>query len=272
MATKIKSFAGRLTRSVLLAMFIIMAIIAALVFMTTSIGMTSASQEHFADIHEKMNLSIANMMSRVEVSGKNIIDEINWHLDDPKKVEEKLVQELQTNDHLMSCGIAFVEDFFPEKGKWYEPYGIYEGDSVVVRDIGSASHDYFYSEWFQIGLSSPGGAWSNPYLDPDGAGEILCTYVLPVVKQPEGTLAGTMGLDVSLKRFQSLVSEMDIRQNETGLVPVEPDETDLLIYSFVIGPLGDYIIHPDNSRILKRSFYDFVPEKEPEKYLALGEA
>ncbi|MBQ8071107.1 MAG: SpoIIE family protein phosphatase [Bacteroidales bacterium] len=271
MAAKLKSFAGRLTRSVLLAMFLIMAIIAILVFITTTSGMFSASQEHFSDVHEKMNLSIANMMSRVEVAGQNIIDEINWHLEDPKQVETKLVQELQTNDHLMSFGIAFVEDFFPEKGKWYEPYASFQGDSVIVRNIGSASHDYFYSEWFQIGLSSPGGAWTNPYLDPDGAGEILCTYTLPVVKEPEGTVVGTMGIDVSLSRFQALVNDMDRRQNETGLVPVEPDETDLLIYSFVIGPLGDYIIHPDSERILKRSFNDFAPEKDPERYLALGE-
>ena len=272
MATKIKSFAGKLTRRVLLAMSIIMAIIAILVFITTAAGLFSASQEHFSDIHEKMNLSIANMMSKVEVAGANIIDEINWHLDDPTLVERKLMQELETNNQLMSCGIAFEENFFPDKGKWYEPYATFEGDSVIVRNIGSESHDYFYAEWYQLGLSSPQGTWSNPYLDPDGAGEILCTYVLPVVKQPDGILAGTLGLDVSLSKFQTIMNELDRRLNESGLMPVAEDETDLPIYSFVIGFTGDYIIHPDQNRILKRSFYDYVPESNPDRYLALGEA
>ena len=272
MSKKVKSFSRRLTRSVVLTVFIIMVTISMLVFLTTASGIFALSKEHFADILDKTNLNVTGMMNKVEVSAYNILDEIEWHVSSPEVVKSTLEYEMLTNNHLDGVGVAFIENYFPAKGKWFDPYATVQGDSVVVREIGSATHDYFSSEWFTLGLNSPQGTWSNPYFDSEGAGDLLSTYLLPVHKEPERNVVGVVGTDLTLSHLQAFVDELDRTQNEDPILSISEEDKDLLIYSFVIGPDGNFIIHPDKSRILDKNFFDFVGKRDTENYMALGKA
>ena len=269
---RLKSFSGRLTRTVVLAVFFTMSIVALLAFLITSSTMFGSARLHFEEVLERTSLILETQMNKVEVSASNMKDEINWHLTAPDVVEYKLKQELETNDYLLGCGVAFLEDFFPQQGKWFELYASFEGDSILVKNIGSASHDYYSTEWFKLGLSSPDGAWSNPYLDDAGAGEVLCTYTFPIYQLPENRLAGVLGVDISLREFQEIVDGFEFSQNGPADKRSSKDGGDQRIYSFVLGSNGAYIVHPDKDRILTDSFFDLVNEKKPRNYQALGNA
>lgn len=273
MKTKFQSFSGRLTRSVVFTVLVTMTIISVFVFLVAAAGILLFSKAHYSDFLEKANKDLALTMSTVEVSADNIIDELCWHLATPERVLSTMEYELKANRHIYGCGLGFVEDFYPSVGRWYEPYALNDDGKITMKIIGSESHDYFQAEWYTKGLASPEGTWSNPYLDNDGGETVLCTFSRPVIMEPEKEIAGVFGADLSIDRISSLIQENIRKENEESIF-YEPaqDAPEQLIYCFIIGPEGDYIVHPDRGRILKTNFYDYATGEDADQYRKLGDA
>lgn len=274
MDRKFESFSGRLTRDVIITVLVTMIIISVAVFFVAAAGALVFSRVHYSDLMDKTKGTMALIMSKVEVSATNIVDELSWHLASPEMVSETLAYEFNTNRHLNGCAIGFVEDFFPEKGRWFEPYALNdEKGGGNLRDIGSENHDYFKAEWYIRGLESSEGVWSNPYLDEVGAGTLLCTFSCRVLKQPEGTVAGVFGADLSLEELSDFIEETMAQENGSSPYVSGPSkEGDNQIYCFIIGPSGDYIVHPDQARILRTNFYDYAVGEGADAYRKLGDA
>ncbi len=270
MKKRLQSFSGRLTRSVVLTVLVIMTIISVFVFIVTAAGLFVYSRAHCSDIMDKAKGNMAMIMSKVEVSAENIIDELSWHLTTPDVVISTLQYELNTNRHVYGCGMGFVPDYFRQQGTWFEPYAFHQGDTIGVRNIGSEAHDYFTSEWYVQGLESTEGVWSNPYHDPDGADAILCTFSRRVT-DPEGKVAGVFGADMNLDELSTLIEDQIKKENEANLFMKDPFDPSLQVYCFIISQKGDYIVHPDKTRILRASFYDYAGD-DADRYLALGDA
>ena len=272
MKQKFESFSGRLSRSVVFTVLVTMTIISVLVFIVASSAMLLLSREHYADIMDKAQGSMAQIMGRVEVSAENIIDELSWHLATPELVVSTLEYELNTNRHLYGCGIGFVPDFYPQVGRWYEPYALNNGKGITMKIIGSEKHDYLNADWYLGGLKSPEGVWSNPYRDEEGGETVLCTFARPVVMEPDGEIAGVFGADISLEGLSAHISDNIRQENESShFFKLTKEDPDLQIYCFIIGPDGDYIFHPDSSRVLKANFYDYAVGKKADKYKKLGD-
>ncbi len=271
MKKSFESFSRRLTLKVILTILVIMAVISVILFYMSGAIMLMFNREHYSDTMDKANGNMALIMSKVEVSAENIIDELSWHLTTPELVASTLQYELNTNRHIYGCGVGFVEEYYPEKGRWFEPYALNGGDEITIKTIGSDSHDYFKAEWYTKGLESPEGVWSNPYLDMDGAGTVLCTFSRQVL-EPEGRVAGVFGADISLEGLSNIILDNVNRENVSSpLIKMDPDDKNLQIYCFIIGPDGDYIVHPDKGRILKTNFYDYATGKGAVKYRKLGD-
>ena len=145
MDKKVKSFSDRLSRRVVITVLVTMTIISVFVFILAAAGIMVLSKEHYSDIMDKAQGNMTMIMSKVEVSADNMIDELSWHLADPDMVMETLQYELNTNRHIYGCGMAFVPDFFPEIGRWYEPYALSTSYGISMKTIGSETHDYFNS-------------------------------------------------------------------------------------------------------------------------------
>jgi sigma-B regulation protein RsbU (phosphoserine phosphatase) len=273
MKTRLDSFSGRLTRTVVITVLVTMTIISVFVFLVAASGILMFSKAHYSDILEKANRDLALTMSKVEVSADNIIDELCWHLTTPELVLSTMEYELNVNRHVYGCGIGFVEDFYPAVGRWYEPYALNEGGKITLKIIGSEAHDYFQAEWYTKGLASPEGVWSTPYLDEEGGETVLCTFSRRVVMEPEKEIAGVFGADLSISGLASLIQESIRKENEESIFYVpRQDAPKQRIYCFIIGPDGDYIAHPDQGRILKTNFYDFATGEDADNYRKLGDA
>ena len=127
------------------------------------------------------------------------------------------------------------------------------GDGKVESlQIGSASHDYLKSEWYLKALTEEGGYWSNPYYDADGAKTMLCTYSKPV-HDAQGRTVAVFGADVSLDWLKEQLHEIDKSERQHFLV-LDSTDRSFTPYSFIIGRKGDYIVHPDEHRILHKSY------------------
>ena len=272
MKKRLQSFSGRVTRTVVITVLITMTIISVLVFLVAASGMLLFSKVHYTDILEKAKGNLALTMSKVEVSADNIIDELCWHLATPELVLSTMEYELNTNRHIYGCGLGFVADFYPEMGRWYEPYALNDGDDITMKIIGSETHDYFKAEWYVKGLESADGAWSNPYLDEEGGETVLCTFSRSVVMEPAKEIAGVFAADLSIEGISSIIVESIRKDNEESIFYYpELNDPEQIIYCFIIGPEGDYIVHPDQGRILKTNFYDYAVGADADKYRKLGD-
>lgn len=120
---------------------------------------------------------------------------------------------LETLDNVESAGVAFVPDYYPSKGRWYEVCSsrIIEGDStrIYTRQIGGAHHDYFQSEWFQNGLTIDSAWWSEPYLDDAGAQKMVVSCSHPV-RDKAGNIVAVVCIDLSLSKLHRVSEYLQV--------------------------------------------------------------
>ena len=270
MKKKFHSFSRRLTRRIILVMLVVMTITSMLVFIFSAAGTATLINEHYNDILGMTGERVEGMLKVVEVSSANNVAEIQQHLSNPQKVEAALESELRLNPHIIGCAMAFAPDYFTREGRWFEPYASYQPDgTIAVRQIGSEKHDYMSKEWYINGLEADTGYWSEPYFDEAGAGDMICTYVLPV-RDNRGRLAGAFGADLSLAWLTERIQELELNDESFGFFSLSKDDIDYQpAYSFILGRSGDYLVHPDSTRILKDNFFNHVDSKS-KSYEELG--
>lgn len=266
---KIHSFSGRITRRIVLTMLLMMSFISSLIFVLATSGMTVLTNVHYQDILENTNDKVEGILNKVEVSTVNNLAEVQDHLKSPEEVFNTLEKELRVNPHIVGYGIGFFPDFYPEEGRWFEPYVVRREEGRIERlQIGSASHDYLNAKWYRETLESGEGRWSDPYYDEAGAKAILCTFSAPVVDH-EDRVVGVLGADFPLQWLYEQLIQLDEKVNrEKPFAKLKDDEH---IYSFILGRDGTYIAHPERERSLSGNYFDYVGTETSEEYRQIGE-
>ncbi len=259
------SFSGRITRRIVLSMLLLMSLISLLVFLFARSEITLLTSVHYQDILDNTNDKIEGMLNKVEISAENNLAEIQRNIGSPDEVIDALEAELRLNPHIVGYGVGFNPDYFPEKGRWFEPYVVRRDDGQIERlQIGSSQHDYLQAQWFQETLETGKGQWSDPYYDNAGAKTILCTFSAPVVDD-NGHTVGVFGADFPLQWLYDELIRLDEQVNRTNLSENER------IYCFILGRDGIYIAHPERKRSLTGNYFDYAGTKMSEEYRQIGE-
>ena len=145
-----------------------------------------------------------SMVKAVKISARNNVAEVEDHLDSPEKVFDTLEHELRLNNEYIGFAAAFIPDYYPSQGRWFEPYvRLADSTHIERKQIGSAQHDYFVQEWYVMGMHDETGEGylSDPYYDADGGMALLCSYILPIC-DGKGSKVGLYCIDVK-KEFLS---------------------------------------------------------------------
>lgn len=267
------SISGRLLRRIIVVMLITMAVTTGVVFLFAMAGMSAMANVHFEDILKITDERVSAVLKAVEVSAVNNVDEISKHLNSPEQVMEALESEMRLNPHIVGSAAAFEPGYYRSKGRWFEPYAHRKADgSIEMLQIGSSAHDYLQAPWYQNGLTSDNGYWSDPYYDEAGAKDLLCTYALPL-KDESGRAVGVLGADISLAWAADQLKGNDRDMNELSYASGVSEDGSPEIYSFILGRRGEYLFHPDTTRVLHTDFFAYAPEgrlKEP--YERIGRA
>lgn len=189
------------------------------------------------------NLEIQKVMVAVETAINNTIWEVESMLDEPDSLYSVSRRVLMQNPIIVGAAVMFVADYYPEKGRWYEPYVARREDGILEEaQIGCASHDYLEAEFFQEGMKAGRGRWSDPYFDEAGARMMLCTYTAPV-HNSKGEIIALMGADVSLNWLSNVVNARQIYPNS---------------YNIVISRDGLVLVGPNEDYILNRTIQDIT--------------
>ncbi|MBP3757815.1 MAG: SpoIIE family protein phosphatase [Prevotella sp.] len=98
---------------------------------------------------------------------------------------------------------------------------------------------------------------------------MLCTYSLPI-HDKTGRTVGVFAADVSLEWLTEQLHELDVMENNNGLIKAEVGDKQHTSYSFIISRTGQYIVHPERERILTGHFFDYGDSLTNKSYYQLG--
>ena len=152
---KFRSFAKRLTRWIAFTQFIVMVFVSYWIFVLAKniVLMEEASLHKSSLLSAKA--SVGRVLTEVYTATGNRVDEIQENLGQPDKLADIMSKVVAQNPAIRSCGVSFVDGYYPQKGRWFCPYAVRGDDGKVEkRIIGSASHDYLKAEWFTEALKA----------------------------------------------------------------------------------------------------------------------
>ena len=104
---------------------------------------------------------------------------------------------IESNSSVAGACIAVLPDYYPEKGRLFEPYAHREDGRILVDQISGPDHDYTLGPYFQQALREETEFWSDPYDYGTDPVQKLTTYTYPV-RDWSGRLAAICGLDIDL--------------------------------------------------------------------------
>lgn len=192
---------------------------------------------------EKISKTVGGM----EMNAMNVFDEVGKHMDSPESVIDALKSKTSLNPDVKGYFAAFVPNYFPQKGQWFEPY-VHRTDSrggFTVRDVGSASHDYTKSDWYIQALDAKGSFWSDPYFYYDGTGISgrYCTFVKPVF-DASGRLACVCGADMTFEWLTNELKRMDDATRRSDMLSKFRMFAGLDFYTVLLDKDGNCIAYP----------------------------
>ncbi|MCR5365344.1 MAG: SpoIIE family protein phosphatase [Prevotella sp.] len=253
-----RSFAARLSRWVMLVVLVMMAGLAYLLFDTVKTSIVEISGNNFHSSMRSSDRAICDVMSDVSVAVRNNIHDIESHLAQPDYMQDVVRRMVSENPRIRSCGISFVDSYYPQKGRWFCPYALHN-DSMQVEAclLGSTDNDYLTNQWFQEAVAKDSAAWSKPFFDGEDATTPLVAYMHPV-HDSKGRVVAIVGADLSLDFMTRILLEQDSIINNEAWLPSSHDE----YLSYVLSNDGTYITHPDERRIQKGNFYVHIKDTD----------
>lgn len=252
-----RSFARRLTWRIMLTFLVLMGLASYIFYKVGKESFLIASENICSEYLESHTESVRRILSDIYVASVNTAPVIEEHLNQPDQLQDIMERMVELNPYLRSCGISFIENYYPQKGRWYCPYAVRNEDgSIEKRTIADAKHDYLKQEWFTQTLAQDSAQWSKPFFD-DGNQEMpLVSYLIPI-HDKQGRTVAVLGADLSLKWLsEKLCEEVLISYNSFNEDNDDDDFNDKEhIYFFIIDKEGNYIAHPDHKRVIKANYF-----------------
>lgn len=246
-----KSFSQRLTLRIMMVVLAMMAVIAGVVYFTVSEYMDDEAEMRFQIVVMRAHREIQRRLSDVYVATNNNVHEIERDIDDPDRLYDHLERIVKENPWIVSCGLLFVPDYYPEKGKYFVPFATRDtADVVSVMRIDTMYHDYFEDDWYVARMESDSADWVDPYFeDPQLmtyiAPRLLTTYAVPIHNR-EGRPVAVLCSDLSLEDLRNDMLQK-VRQGKRNYEQNEKHPS----YNCIIDRNGRYVLHPDRDRMLK---------------------
>ena len=226
--------------TVLLTAAILMQVGSAVQYYFAHKGIRDEVRQRAASEMQVKNLEIQQFVSRIETAVDNVYWSLEQSLEHPDSVYPIMYRIMDVNPDMIGFAIAFLPNYYSDKGYWYEPYVFRDDDGVLVKkQIGSAEHNYFEMPWFTDGLTASNGHWTEPYIDSSGSEGMVCTYTLPL-HNASGEVVAVLGADVSLDWLGDLFRQ------------------DAKVHSYLLSKEGRLLVSPDSSMVMKFTLDDIA--------------
>ena len=257
---KFRPFSRRLTRRLVLTLFVVLSLLCTWIVMIGWAMVVIQTEMNYVNQLHLCREKIRQVMSDIHVATVNLVPEIEANLDHPDAMSRITERMVRLNPYMRSCGISFVEGYYPQKGRAYCPYTLRNDSSEVeVRNPVTKNNNYLETEWFKQAIAADSGYWSKPFADGFDKKTPLVAYMVPIHDRERRTVA-ILGVDLSLEWLNDYMGNAD-----GSLLDYQDDGFSLSVvfgstYLFIIDKEGTYILYPDKERILKENYFTRAKE------------
>ena len=244
---------SRKTRTtILLTVFAITLLLLLMAFWACRYCIKAEAHARYTGIMNVASEKIAKTVSGMEMNAMNVFDEVQKHMDSPEAVVAALQSKTELNPDVRGYFAAFEPEYFPEKGRWYEPY-VHQTDTssqFQMTQVGSARHDYTRSDWYIKAKELKMSFWSDPYYYYDGTSISghYCTFVEPIYDET-GKLACVCGADMTFEWLTKELKQIDYGSKQDRLLNRYLPNKELNYYTVVLNSDGSCIAYPEGKRV-----------------------
>ena len=261
-----RSFAKRLTWRIMLRMILIMIIPVFLLFWLTyfivALGVMGISDRILKGEKEE----VRRIASDLYMASTNTAAFIEDDLSNPDRMYDIMNRMVKLNPYMRSCGIYFIENYYPQKGRLFAPYATRCDSTTIIefQDACDQGNDYVKDEWFKNAIASEKGYWTKPFFDNDSARSPLVSYLLPIHDKNHRAVA-VMGVDLSLLWLNEKIQP--INYNLDGSKEWDASHK---IYYYMTDSAGTILVHPDAKRIVNKTIQPYITKKPDNKRFHLN--
>lgn len=194
---------------------------------------------------------IEGMLKEIETMNSFVSWQLAEHIDDPDfipVINEKL---MDYGDMLSGVTIAFVKDFYPDRGEYYALRTF--RDEMTGAKVNITRNSYAADEWFTKVLEQGKGGWSEPYASPDAG--LVSTYSAPLTDASGNTYA-VLAIDASLPGITARLAREHFYEGA---------------YSVILSPEGAILSHPDENLLLS-GVITYSKSRDDRKFEELAES
>ena len=174
---------------------------AALMLLISGIQQYSARKQIRKDLERNAemelvikSIGVKHSLEEVELALRNRSWEFEQFLPYPDSLFAITRRIVEQNPNFDGCCIAVTPNYYPEKGRLFEPYTVRRGDSIETVQLGSEEHDYSKNKDFILAANNDSSFWGEPYPDESDLKVTLITYTFPIHDE-FGNIAAVVGVD-----------------------------------------------------------------------------
>lgn len=199
---------------------------------------------------------VSNYTRTIEVS----VNANAWLLEEsfrPDSLQAISQRIVRLNPHIISCSVSAAPDVFPQYGKYFSVYTVKEGDAVT--SVIDTEYEYADKSWYKTPSLKGEACWIEPFdeyvegaVDPNKA---VATYCRPLRSQ-QGDVLGIVAADLSFSRMAK--ATVATEQPYPGA------------YFVLLGADGRFFIHPDSTRLFRKTIFTDADPNEDAELITLG--
>ena len=235
---------------------------AALMLLISGIQQYSARKQIRKDLERNAeielvikSIGVKHSLEDVELALRNRSWEFEQVLPYPDSLFAITRRIVEQNPRFDGCCIAVVPNYYPEKGRLFEPYSVRRGDSIETVQLGSEEHDYSQNMDFILAAKNDSSFWSEPYPDENNPNVTLITYTFPIYDS-FGDIAAVVGVDYNAEELGKML-------NSRHMFPSS--------YCILISGKGKLICGPENmenSHQLAEETLDMINDSTFERHVS----
>ena len=243
------SFATRLSIYVLSFTLFVFITIMILFYNLSREKVTNYAIKYTHGLLSNIATQISSQVMSVETTVNQSIWMVENNLNHPDSLHQIISSAVRNNPLIVGSGIAFIPDYYKEKGKYFMPYSSFRNGKdgeIVYQVLGSQNYDYPCMDWYLIPKLLKQDYWSEPYYDDGGGNIIMSTYSKPLYDK-NGEIYAIFTANISLSLFTDTISQL------------RPYESS---YTYLLSRNGSFLTHPDRDKIMDETIFSEAFEEE----------
>ena len=250
-----RSLPNKLTIGVVAVALSIYIVTASILFLRSRYLIYKEAEQHANSVMNTALQQVRNHMNLVETAANANAWLAEKHFE-PDSLMDVARRIVWLNRNTYACTIAVEPHTFKDYGRYFSVYSEIQGDSIdVYRE---EPYEYFDEMWYKLPVESGMSCWVNLYyVNNKGQTDLdrtLAIYSRPIRQQ--GKTVGVVSTALSFRKMSELIYSVDYPY---------PDA-----YFVLIGGDGRYFIHPDTTRLFRKTIFSDVDPQKNADLIALG--